>query len=60
MTEKEEKEDKTVRQFVRYCRTAFTYEKLNYYNERKHRAMRRLSSRFWRPSSLTGSCGKFL
>lgn len=38
MTVKEDKEDKIVRQFVLYCRTALKYEKLNYYNERKHRA----------------------
>lgn len=35
-----DKEDKTVRQFVLFCRTALMYEKKNYYNERKHRAER--------------------
>lgn len=35
-----DKEDKTVRQFVLFCRTAFMYEKKNYYNEQKHRAER--------------------
>lgn len=35
-----DKEDKTVRQFVRFCRTALMYEKKNYYNEQKHRAER--------------------
>lgn len=33
-----DKEDKTVRQYVLFCRTALMYEKKNYYNERKHRA----------------------
>ncbi len=33
-----DKEDKTVRQFVLFCRTALMYEKKNYYNEQKHRA----------------------
>ncbi len=40
MTEKEDREDKAVRQFILFCRTALKYEKLNYYNERKHRAER--------------------
>lgn len=35
-----DKEDKTVRQFVLFCRTALMYEKKNYYNEQKHRAER--------------------
>ncbi len=35
-----DKEDKTVRQFVLFCRTALMYEKKNYYNEQKHRAGR--------------------
>ena len=35
-----DKEDKTVRQFVLFCRTALMYEKKNYYNERKHMAER--------------------
>ena len=35
-----DKEDKTVRQYVLFCRTALMYEKKNYYNERKHRAER--------------------
>ena len=35
-----DKEDKTVRQFVLFCRTALMYEKKNYYNEHKHRAER--------------------
>ena len=35
-----DKEDKTVRQFVRFCRTALMYEKKNYYNEQKHRVER--------------------
>lgn len=35
-----DKEDKTVRQFVLFCRTALMYEKKNYYNERKRRAER--------------------
>jgi len=35
-----DKEDKTVRQFVLFCRTALMYEKKNYYNERKHRVER--------------------
>ena len=35
-----DKEDKTVRQFVLFCRKALTYEKKNYYNERKNRAER--------------------
>lgn len=35
-----DKEDKTVRQFVLFCRTALMYEKKDYYNERKHRAER--------------------
>ena len=30
-----DKEDKTVRQFVLFCRTALMYEKKNYYNEQK-------------------------
>ena len=38
MTKKEDKEDKIIRQFMLYCRTALRYEKLNYYNEWKHRA----------------------
>lgn len=40
MTEKENREDKTVRQFILFCRTALKYEKLNYYNEQKYRAER--------------------
>ncbi len=40
MTEKEHKEDKAVRQFVLYCHAALKYEKLNYYNERRHRLER--------------------
>ena len=40
LTEREDKEDKKVRQFVLFCRTALKYEKLNYYNERKYRAER--------------------
>ena len=35
-----DKEDKAVRQFVLFCRTALMYEKKNYYNERKNRAER--------------------
>ena len=40
LTEKEDREDKKVRQFILFCRTALKYEKLNYYNKRKHRAER--------------------
>lgn len=40
MTEKEDREDKKVRQFILFCRTALKYEKLNYYNERRYRAER--------------------
>ncbi len=36
-----DKEDKTVRQFVLFCRTALMYEKKNYYNEQKHRGRTR-------------------
>ena len=35
-----DKEDKTVRQFVLFCRTALMYEKKNYYNEQRNRAER--------------------
>lgn len=40
MTEKEDGEDKKVRQFILFCHIALKYEKLNYYNERKYRAKR--------------------
>lgn len=54
-----DKEDKTVRQFVLFCRTALMYEKKNYYNrcilQRKVRLltkrwaayMRRKSTKSW-------------
>ena len=35
-----DKEDKTVRQFVLFCRAALMYEKKNYYNEQRNRAER--------------------
>lgn len=35
-----DKEDKRVRQFVLFCRTALMYEKKNYYNEQRNRAER--------------------
>lgn len=35
-----DKEDKAVRQFVLFCRTALMYEKKNYYNEQRNRAER--------------------
>ncbi len=35
-----DKEDKTVRQFVLFCRAALMYEQKDYYTERKHRAER--------------------
>ena len=59
MTEKEDKEDKTVRQFVLYCHAALKYEKLNYYNERRRRLEREAHIRFpesclaWRAAFLT-------
>lgn len=40
LTEKEDREDKKVLQFILFCRTALKYKKLNYYNERRYRAER--------------------
>ena len=54
-----DKEDKTVRQFVLFCRTAFMYEKKNYYNEQKHRAERETHIEMLSPKQ-SGMLEKFL
>lgn len=53
-----DKEDKTVRQFVLFCRTALMYEKKNYYNERKHRAEREthIEMLSLKQSGMAGMC----
>ena len=56
MTEKEDKEDKIVRQFVLYCHAALKYEKLNYYNERRHRLEREAHIDTF-PGKLLGMAG---
>lgn len=47
-----DKEDKTVRQFILYCRTALMYEKKNYYNEQKNRTERETHIEMLSPKQL--------